>query len=128
VRRTSDATKSYNCIAWAFGDDSRWWWPGDPELAYWPVTGAGSPTLEVFREALEQRGFRESNAAEADSAEGSIALYGETTYGVTEITHAAKRLGNSEWSSKLGEDVDVAHTLSALENGLYGQVVAYFVK
>ena len=27
-------THRYNCIAWAFGDDTRWWWPAYG--AFWP--------------------------------------------------------------------------------------------
>ena len=33
---TSPITTYYNCIAWAFGDDSRWYWPDPYDMAYWP--------------------------------------------------------------------------------------------
>ena len=29
-RVTSPAARDYNCIAWAAGDATRWWWP-DPD-------------------------------------------------------------------------------------------------
>jgi hypothetical protein len=33
---------------------------------------------------------------------------------------------NGTWTSKLGEWLDIAHTLRGLEGPLYGQTVAYF--
>jgi hypothetical protein len=34
---TSPLDRGYNCMAWAVGDASRWWWPeDDPNDGYWP--------------------------------------------------------------------------------------------
>ena len=40
-------------------------------------------------------------------------------------THAARQLGDGRWTSKLGKEVDITHTLVGLEGPVYGQVAAY---
>lgn len=37
-KKTSDDTERYNCLAWAAGDDDRWWESGHPFDVgyYWP--------------------------------------------------------------------------------------------
>jgi len=42
-----------------------------------------------------------------------------------EPTHAARQLSDGTWTSKLGKDIDITHTLRALEGSTYGQVAAY---
>jgi hypothetical protein len=42
---TSPQTPEYNCIAWAAGDDERWWWPGPHPHVYWPP---GFPRIETI--------------------------------------------------------------------------------
>jgi hypothetical protein len=37
-------------------------------------------------------------------------------------THAARQLGDGRWSSKLGNAVDIAHSLVGLTNSAYGSV------
>jgi hypothetical protein len=33
-RETSPPDLLYNCVGWAAGDTSRWWWPD--KASYWP--------------------------------------------------------------------------------------------
>ena len=33
---TSPKDRRYNCVAWAVGDQKRWWWPDPAECGYWP--------------------------------------------------------------------------------------------
>src|SRR5690349_5616549 len=52
----------YNCIAWAAGDTSRWWWPplpGAPTQAghYWPVDPPQTGALADFVAAFESLGY-----------------------------------------------------------------------
>ena len=49
-RITSPRDDDYNCIAWAAGDRSNWWWPG-PDLVkeYWPPGVPRSETLAAFQ-------------------------------------------------------------------------------
>jgi hypothetical protein len=39
--------------------------------------------------------------------------------------HAARQLENSRWTSKLGPDDDIEHTLEGLCSPLYGSVVQF---
>ena len=61
-RLTSPDSPKYNCIAWAAGDDSRWWWPGFG--AYWPVEGAYLANLSTFREGFATLGFESTENPE----------------------------------------------------------------
>jgi hypothetical protein len=38
------------------------------------------------------------------------------------VTHAARQLASGEWTSKLGKDVDISHSLRSLEGLTYGKV------
>jgi hypothetical protein len=49
---TSPATRNYNCIAWAVGVTTQWWWPEPAEMAdntWWPPNIPCEETLEAFR-------------------------------------------------------------------------------
>ena len=52
-RITSPFDTRYNCIAWAAGDITQWWWPRDPtEGYYWPAGIDFAQTLTAFVAAL----------------------------------------------------------------------------
>src|SRR4051794_39805886 len=54
---TSPATAKYNCIAWAAGDQDKWWWP-DPLLkGYWPAGAPRQETLGAFIAAYATLGY-----------------------------------------------------------------------
>jgi hypothetical protein len=57
---TSPADPAYNCIAWAAGDTSRWWWPDPEESDYWPPGVPREETLQVFIAAFEISGGYET--------------------------------------------------------------------
>lgn len=42
----------YNCIAFAAGDTTRWWWPDQYTLDYWPPPVPREATLSRFIEAF----------------------------------------------------------------------------
>jgi len=50
---TSPATSRYNCLAWAVGNATQWWWPDALDIYYWPRGVARSNTLESFIAAYE---------------------------------------------------------------------------
>ena len=54
---TSPAQPDYNCIAWAAGDDSRWWEPDAFGLYHWPEDVPRQYTLEAFTQAFRILGF-----------------------------------------------------------------------
>ena len=54
---TSDPTPAYNCIAWAAGDDTRWWSPVDPGY-FWPWEPGpdGDISVDVLIQLFESLG------------------------------------------------------------------------
>ena len=115
-------TPFYNCIAWAAGDTRRWWWP-HPN-AYWP---AGCPlvvSIDAFSDMFESLGYEECVSENLEIGVEKIALY--ALGGVP--THAARQKQDGSWTSKIGNHIDIAHTLLGLEGPRYGNVVKFFKK
>jgi hypothetical protein len=48
---------SYNCIAFAAGDNHTWWWPDLAEEDTWPVGVARVETVEAFGDAFATLGY-----------------------------------------------------------------------
>jgi hypothetical protein len=121
-RVTSPVDKRYNCIAFAAGDTTTWWWPlpeGIKEV-YWP---AGAPRVEsvaAFCDAFASIGYAESDAAENEEGFEKVALFANAQ-GFP--LHAARQLSNGRWTSKLGEREDIEHELRDLEGESYGKAV-----
>ncbi len=116
--KTSERTHTYNCIAWAFGDTSRFYWPTTHPHHYWPSNIPFEETLQAFIQLYESVGFSCCENGELEEGYEKIAIY--TKNG--EPTHAAKQLNTGIWSSKLGPMEDVSHSLKAMADGLYGDV------
>ncbi|MCC6929954.1 MAG: hypothetical protein IT359_13310 [Gemmatimonadaceae bacterium] len=118
---TSPATPQYNCIAWAVGDNTRFWWPA--RSGYWPEGLERLETVEAFCAMLAAHGYQEcaSDALEPDSEK--VALF-VNARGMP--THAARQLRSGMWTSKLGQHVDIAHELRGLEGKVYGRVQLVF--
>jgi hypothetical protein len=117
----SPKSKKYNCIAWAAEDNARWWWPTIPY--YWPLGVPRANTLEAFVQAFESLGFiacddSECLAPHFEPGITRIALY--LLNGIPK--HAARQINNKIWSSKMGSNMDIEHTLNALEGPEYGRV------
>lgn len=114
---TSPYDISYNCIAWAANETSKWWWPSP--YSYWPREVKKSLTIEVFCEAYGLLGFQLCDSFELGPHEEKVALF---TKSDNIPTHAARQLLTGRWTSKLGKNVDIEHELHALEGDLYGNV------
>ncbi len=119
---TSPATRRYNCIAWAVGHTSAWWWPDAMGVHFWPEEVAREETLEAFVLAFATVGFAPSADCVFEPGFEKIVLYARDG----KPTHAARQQPDGTWTSKLGEWLDITHTLRGLEGPLYGQTVAYF--
>lgn len=115
---TSPATKTYNCIAWAAGDTSRWWWPDQYNVGFWPVGVRREETEEAFMVAYRTLGYRECESQDPEPDIEKVAIY--SSAGVP--THAARQLPDGLWTSKLGDREDIRHTLEELEGHRYGRV------
>lgn len=118
---TSSATAKYNCIAWAAGRTDDWWWP-DPLGNYpWPVGVPRTVTIEAFSQAFETLGYVRCEHGNLEPGFEKVALY--ALNGLP--THAARQLPDGKWTSKLGKEIDISHTLVGLEGPIYGQVAGY---
>ena len=125
--RASPRTFSYNCFAWAAGDDTRSWYPGgDPEVSYWPAGGGCDLTLTSVIAALGTLGFAPCSHGVVDPACVKVALYVD---GDGDVVHAARQLASGRWTSKMGTWEDLEHaTPECLAGGTYGAVAAYLAR
>ncbi len=122
---TSRASKKYNCIAWAAGEDNRWWWPDPMEIGYWPSGVPRNETLESFFAAYATRGYKICSDESLETGLEKVALFGKKKRdGSIVPTHAARQLETGEWTSKLGPFEDVSHkTLDAVNGPVYGKMI-----
>jgi hypothetical protein len=128
---TSSPTKTYNCIAWAAGDDNRWWWP-HPQLiilgeVYWPPTAPCECNIKSFIAAFNIYGYFQCLNGLFESGYEKIAIYTKSDPSGNVIpTHAARQLSDGTWTSKLGECEDINHMKDIDLNGpRYGAVYCY---
>jgi hypothetical protein len=118
----SQATNSYNCIAWAASDSQSWWEPDPLMIMYWPVGVERRYTLTAYTEAYRTVGYEVCTDVSVETGTEKIAIF--TLNGVP--THAARLLPNGNWTSKLGPFEDIQHeNLGCLEGPLYGTPQIY---
>ncbi len=103
----------YNCIAFAAGDDKRWWWPDG--VHYWPAGVTQEETVEAFIEMFESLGYEkcEKNNPAHEPGFDKVAIYwtkvGNPWTLPKSPTHAALQIHDGIWKSKLGEHEDIEH-------------------
>lgn len=123
-RIASRPTSQYNCIAWATGNNDRWWEP--TARSYWPpgVVRAGT-TVPFLVTAYEALGFLVCQNPDLETGFDKVAIYANATG----YTHAARQLQDGRWASKLGELEDIEHdTLDDLAGSDYGAVVTFMMR
>lgn len=102
--RTSHLPRGgYNCIAFAAGDTSDWWWPsGNPQESFWPNQAPVEETLAAFIAAFSTRGYAECTNGDFETGFEKVAIYclGNAP------KHAARMLPNGDWVSKMGSAED----------------------
>lgn len=118
---TSPPSQKYNCIAWAAGSASQWWWPYQHPAYYWPEGLTREVTLDAFLRAFVSLGFEPCPTGELEAGFEKVAIYALRG----KPTLAARQLADGGWTSKLGKEVDITHALGGLEGPVYGQVAAY---
>lgn len=115
---TSPETPFYNCIAWAAGENARWWWPDPNNQYYWPPGIPRHETLQAFILLFKNIGYTLCEDAEYEDAFEKIAIYVDDSTG--KPTHAAKQVSYGRWTSKLGRLVDIEHDISGVAGKHYG--------
>lgn len=119
---TSNYTTSYNCIAWAYEDDTRWYWPDPSNIYYWPENIPREVTLNAFIHLFSAIGYEICPDETSELNYCKIAIFIDLS-GIP--THASRQLLNGFWTSKLGVEIDVQHTIRSMEGGDYGTVAIY---
>jgi len=116
---TSPKTPEYNCIAWAAGDMSAWWWPDANYQYFWPEEVPRNESLSAFKYLFENLGYQECETDDYEEGFEKIAVYSDMN---NKITHASKQLRPGIWSSKLGKSEDIEHPFRGLDSNIYGSV------
>lgn len=113
----SGPTPAYNCIAFAAGDDTRWWEPDPNQVYYWPISKRDY-TVQCYSEAFESLGYIKCEgeiplSAIYESSFEKVAIYhtriGNPWTPSGSPTHAALQTGDGIWMSKLGPWEDIEH-------------------
>ena len=114
------ATRRYNCIAYAAGDTTKWWWPDG--INYWPPRATLDSKIESLEEAFAGLGFEPCGNAENEDGLQKVALY--EVQGV--MKHAAAQMPNGRWRSKMGQGPVIEHNSpESLANGIYGSPTVF---
>ncbi len=116
----SPYTPEYNCIAWAAGENDRWWWPDQKKEYFWPEEIPRRESLEVFISAFKLLGYCPCSAASLERGFDKVAIYADEN-GIPK--HMARQLPSGMWTSKLGPWEDIEHTLEGLFGATYVRVV-----
>ena len=115
-------TPMYNCIAWAVGESHRSWWPNSEPDGYWPPGIPAKTTVYAFLTLFRSRGYTSCANGDHETTFEKVAIYALDNV----VKHAARQLPNGDWTSKIGNSVDIEHsTLRTLEGPFYGTVVRY---
>ena len=122
--QTSHVDVNYNCIAWAADDNTRWYEPDPFGSYYWPPNVPRDYTIEAYINLYEFLGYERCANGNLENGFIKVAIFANGDW----PTHAARQLNNGSWTSKLGKNIDVEHSIFSIENGVYGQVVQYVRK
>jgi len=119
---TSNKSRFYNCVAWAFGITNAHWWPDEDH--YWPPGVIRAETIDGFVEAFQSQGYEVCPSGSREDGYEKIAIYG-TRLGSPH--HVARQLEDGEWTSKMGTlDEDIRHTsVNVIASGAYGNPQTY---
>jgi hypothetical protein len=120
---TSPRDQRYNCVAWAAGDVTRWWWPAESPFAYWPPGADREESVASFIQAFAILGYERALSGDLEPQFEKVAIFASND-GIP--THMARQLRDGTWTSKLGSLEDITHPeVSGVEGADYGIVVVF---
>ena len=115
IKIIGDETPQYNCIAYAAGDDTKWWEPG----AYWPSWATLDKSLGSLVEVFSGLGYTPCANCDLEPGYQKVALYADGE----NMTHVALQTANGRWRSKIGQSYLIEHpTPQSLNSEAYGEV------
>src|SRR5689334_19765849 len=89
----SEKDTSYNCIAFAMHDKTRWWWPTARKGAYWPKNIPLDESVAAFAAMLVQAGYIVCKDDSYEPGYQKVAIF--ATGGKTK--HMARQIENGNW-------------------------------
>jgi hypothetical protein len=116
---TSPRDSRYNCVSYAVGDLTRFWYDVSVKGYYWPCGAGSAETLQGWTKVFEIHGYRETEDRSLEHEYEKVAIYASADG----PEHVARQKASGVWTSKMGKGVNMEHTLEALEGKFYGQVV-----
>jgi hypothetical protein len=79
-------------------------------------------TLEAFIAAFATLGYSPCDDPSEESGFEKVVIFAK---GDGSPTHAARQVDAAWWTSKLGWEEDIRHTLYGMEGGFYGEILQY---
>lgn len=124
----SPTDRRYNCVAWAAGDNTKFWSPavgvGGKLLGgyYWPDYAPMLPTVTAVEAVFEHQGYVRTHVGDTavEANVQKIAIFGYDSVGLA--THAARQCASGLWTSKMGDYADIEHMLHDIEGDIFGEV------
>ena len=116
-------SERYNCIAYAAGDTSKWWWPDG--INYWPPWATETNRIESLKEAFAGMGYELCDHSDTEDGYQRVALYEVDG----EMKHATVQMPNGRWRSKMGQGPVIEHRdPESLSRGPYGRATVFMRK
>jgi hypothetical protein len=127
--RTSCPDEAYNCIAWAYGANNKWFWPDEEgtffangKQSHWPAGVPREENIDAFKALFNSIGYVSCQDGSVEQGFEKVVLYADGE----EPTHAARQLKGGKWTSKIGHDMDIQHDDPyCLCGPLYGNVAVF---
>jgi len=104
LKKSSEPSFDYNCIAWAAEEDAKWLDPAP--YRDWPAGVTREPTIEALVSLYENLGYEVCDSENVEPGYMKVAIYANS---IGMPKHASRQLPSGEWTSKLGTDIDVTH-------------------
>src|SRR5262245_58321372 len=73
----SSASGRYNCIAWAVGDETKWWEPSTDPRHHWPTDIPKDPSLGTITSLLKKYRFLTCASMQLSPRTEKVAIYCE---------------------------------------------------
>ena len=115
-----EPTTEYNCIAYAAGDTTQWWWPDGTN--YWPPWATLDDRTDSLKDAFSGIGYELCDDGHVEEGYQKAALYEVEG----RFQHASVQMPNGSWRSKMGEGPVIEHrSPESLSGGMYGDATTY---
>jgi hypothetical protein len=93
-------------------------------VSYWPPGVPRDYSLDAYEQAYATLGFVKCSDETYEARVTRIALFAKGL----QPTHASRQISPDQWTSKLGQDVDISHHLHGVSGDTYGNPVAFLCR